>query len=106
MAKAKTTTMKLDMMSVTVLLVMAIFGGIVGYYLGRGASTPQAVSLQSASMMMRDKGMTMQDTGKFMEDQGKKMGSQEMMNKGTQLMQDGSTLESQGNSMGGMMAGY
>jgi hypothetical protein len=37
MAK-KTTKIKLDMMSVTVLLVMTIFGGIVGFYLGQGAS--------------------------------------------------------------------
>jgi hypothetical protein len=37
MAK-KTTKFKLDMMSVTVLLVMTIFGGIVGYFLGQGAT--------------------------------------------------------------------
>jgi hypothetical protein len=37
MAK-RTTKIKIDMMSVTVLLVMAIFGGIVGYYLGQGSA--------------------------------------------------------------------
>jgi len=37
----KATKIKIDMMSVTVLLVMAIFGGIVGYYLGLGAAASQ-----------------------------------------------------------------
>jgi len=46
MAKRKTTAtkatkLKIDMMSVTVLLVMAIFGGIVGYYLGQGSAASQ-----------------------------------------------------------------
>jgi len=40
MAK-RTTKLKLDMMSVTVLLVMAIFGGIIGFYLGQGAAASQ-----------------------------------------------------------------
>ena len=44
MAK-KTTKIKIDMMSVTVLLVMAIFGGIVGFYLGQGAAASQFTSV-------------------------------------------------------------
>ena len=47
MAKRKTpaTKIKIDMMSVTILLVMAIFGGIVGYYLGQGAAASQFADL-------------------------------------------------------------
>jgi hypothetical protein len=45
MAK-KTMKLKLDTMSVTILLVMSIFGGIIGFYLGKGASSAQSVSLQ------------------------------------------------------------
>ena len=36
MAKAK-TKIKLDVMSITVLLVMAIFGGLMGFYVGQAA---------------------------------------------------------------------
>lgn len=46
MAK-KTTKMKIDMMSVTILLVMAIFGGIVGYYLGLGSAASQFADLMT-----------------------------------------------------------
>ncbi len=45
MAKGKTTKVKLDMMSVTVLLVMVIFGGIIGYYLGQGSAVVRVMSL-------------------------------------------------------------
>jgi hypothetical protein len=45
MAKKNVTKLKLDMMSVTVLLVMAIFGGIIGYLLGQGAAAAQFATL-------------------------------------------------------------
>jgi uncharacterized membrane protein len=45
MAKKTTTKFKLDMMSVTVLLVMTIFGGIIGYYLGQGAAASQVANV-------------------------------------------------------------
>jgi hypothetical protein len=41
----KTSKLKLDMMSVTVLLVMVVFGGIVGYYLGQGSALANTVTL-------------------------------------------------------------
>jgi hypothetical protein len=37
----KSKQFKLDIMSVTVLLIMTIFGGIIGFYLGQGASAAQ-----------------------------------------------------------------
>jgi hypothetical protein len=40
MAKTK---MKLDVMSITILLVMAIFGGLIGYYIGQAAGINQAI---------------------------------------------------------------
>jgi len=55
MAK-KTTKIKLDMMSVTVLLIMAIFGGIVGYFLGQGAAASQfATTLMNTTTVQRSK---------------------------------------------------
>ena len=35
--------MKLDVMSITILLVMAIFGGLIGYYIGQAAGINQAI---------------------------------------------------------------
>jgi hypothetical protein len=102
MAKAKSTKLKLDMMSVTVLLVMSIFGGIVGYYLGRGAGAAQDVSFREAATLMRDKGAMMQDAGKLMDQQGKRMGDREMMDKAKQLMEDGSMMTSRGEGMMGI----
>ena len=40
MAKTK---MKLDVMSITVLLVMAIFGGLIGFYVGQAAGINLAI---------------------------------------------------------------
>lgn len=51
MAKAKTTKFKLDMMSVTVLLVMALFGGIVGFYLGQGSAVVRTMTLYQQPIM-------------------------------------------------------
>jgi hypothetical protein len=51
MAKKK-IAYKLDMMSITVLLVMAIFGGIVGFYIGQSSGANQMLqSLEAAQMM-------------------------------------------------------
>jgi len=51
MAKKKYTH-KLDTMSITVLLVMAIFGGLIGFYIGQSAGANQMLqSLQAAQMM-------------------------------------------------------
>ena len=40
---AKKTKMKLDAMSITVLLVMAIFGGLIGFYVGQAAGINAAI---------------------------------------------------------------
>ena len=43
---------KLDIMSITILLVMAIFGGVIGYYIGMSAGANQMLdSLQTTQMM-------------------------------------------------------
>lgn len=41
MAKKK-FAYKLDTMSITVLLVMAIFGGLIGFYIGQSVGASQA----------------------------------------------------------------
>jgi hypothetical protein len=55
MAKRKTTAtkIKLDMMSVTVLLVMTIFGGIIGYYLGQGAAASQFANVMMNTAVVK-----------------------------------------------------
>jgi hypothetical protein len=106
MAKAKTTKMKLDMMSVTVLLVMSVFGGVVGYFLGKGATAAQVVSLREAATMMQEKGVMMQDAGKLMDEKGKRMGDKEMTDKGKMLMESGSVMSGKGTGMMGMMQDY
>jgi hypothetical protein len=102
MAKAKTVKTKLDTMSVTVLLVMSIFGGVVGYFLGKGATSAQVVSLREAAMIMKEKGMMMEDAGKLMDDKGKRMGDKEMMDKGKMMMEAGSSMSGKGTGMMGM----
>jgi hypothetical protein len=106
MAKTKTTKMKLDMMSVTVLLVMSVFGGVVGYFLGKGATAAQVVSLREAATMMQEKGVMMQDAGRLMDEKGKRMGDKEMTDKGKMLMESGSVMSGKGTGMMGMMQEY
>ena len=106
MAKAKTAKMKLDTMSVTVLLVMSIFGGVVGYFLGKGATAAQVVSLHEAATMMKEKGVMMEDAGKLMDERGKRMGDREMMDKGKAMMESGSMMSGKGVGMMGMMQDY
>lgn len=103
---AKTKTMKLDMMSVTVLLVMSVFGGIVGYFLGIGASSAQTVSLREAATMMNEKGILMQEAGKYMDEKGKRSGDREMLEKSKQMMESGSVMSGKATSLTGMMQGY
>jgi hypothetical protein len=98
MAK-KTAKLKLDMMSVTVLLVMSVFGGVIGYYLGIGATAAQTVSLRDAATFMKDKGALMEDVGKLMDEQGKRVGNIEMTDKAKQVLEAGSVMISKGTSM-------
>ena len=91
MAK-KTNTLKLDMMSVTVLLVMSIFGGIIGYYLGIGASAAQATAVHEAAILMRDKGTMMNEIGKLVETRAIRLGDKELINGAKSLMEGGSML--------------
>ena len=95
-----------DTMSVTVLLVMALFGGLVGYYVGKGATSPQAVSLKEAGVMMKEKGMMMEDSGRIMEERGKKFNDKELMEKGRMLMEGGSVISGKGVGMMGMSQEY
>ena len=101
MAK-RTAKLKLDMMSVTVLLVMSVFGGVVGYYLGIGATAAQSVSLREAATLMKDKGVLMEDVGKLMDEQGKRNGNKEMIDKAKQVLEAGSVMMSKGTSMMGL----
>lgn len=54
MAKRK-VSYKLDMMSITVLLVMAIFGGLIGFYIGQAAGANQMLTTVQNATMMRAK---------------------------------------------------
>jgi hypothetical protein len=101
MAK-KSAKLKLDMMSVTVLLVMSIFGGVIGYYLGVGATSAQSVSLREAATLMKDKGALMEDVGKLMDEQGKRVGNREMIDKAKQVLEAGSIMMSKGTTMMGI----
>lgn len=47
------TNYKLDIMSITVLLVMAIFGGLIGFYIGQSAGASQV--LQSVDTLQMAK---------------------------------------------------
>ncbi len=95
-----------DTMSVAVLLVMAIFGGLVGYYLGLGATSPQAVSLKEAAIMMKEKGLMMEDSGRIMEAKGIQFKDKELQDKGKLMMEGGSVISGRGVGMMGMMQGY
>jgi hypothetical protein len=101
MAK-KTMKLKLDTMSVTILLVMSIFGGIIGFYLGKGASSAQSVSLREAAVLMKDKGALLEDVGKLMDEQGKRTGNYEMIQKAKQVLESSSILIGKATSMMGM----
>ena len=99
---AKTAKLKLDMMSVTVLLVMSLFGGVVGYFLGKGATAAQVVSLREAATIMKDKGTMMQEVGKLMDERGKRSGDREMMEKGKMMIESGSVMSGKGTGMMGL----
>jgi hypothetical protein len=103
-ATPKKTTF--DTMSVTVLLVMTIFGGLIGYYLGKGSTSPHTVTVKEAGMMMREKGMMMEDAGRLMENRGEKMNDRELLEKGKMMMESGSIMSGKGSSMMGMTEGY
>ena len=49
------TAHKLDMMSITVLLVMAIFGGLIGFYIGQTAGASQVLNTVQTVPMMQAK---------------------------------------------------
>ena len=95
-----------DMMSVTVLLVMAVFGGLVGYYLGKGATSPHVVSLKEAGVMMKEKGMMMEDSGRLMEERGRRFNDRDLMEKGKMMMEGGAVLSGKGVGMMGMTQEY
>ena len=49
------TNYKLDTMSITILLVMAIFGGLIGYYIGQAAGANQMLNTVQTYPMMQAK---------------------------------------------------
>lgn len=55
MPRSTRTKYKLDAMSITVLLVMAIFGGLIGYYIGMSAGANQMLQSLETTQMMRAK---------------------------------------------------
>lgn len=110
MAKTKTVARparrKLDTMSITVLLVMSIFGGVVGYYIGQSAANSKAVLLQEAAVMMKEKGAAMKDAGELMETRGTRNGDMELKDKGMMMTQNGSEMMMKGEGMMGGTMGY
>lgn len=104
--KKSAPTVGFDTMSVTVLLVMAMFGGLVGYYIGKGASSPQVVSLREAGVMMKEKGMMMEDAGRIMDEKGKKFNDKALIERGARMMESGSVLSGKGVGMMGMTQDY
>jgi hypothetical protein len=102
MAKGKIFGIKADKMRVTILLVMSIFGGIIGFYLGRGASAAQIVSLREAAILMKDKGALLEDAGKLLDAQGKRTGDREMIEIAKDALESGSILIDKGTSMMGL----
>jgi hypothetical protein len=102
MAKSRSVKLKIDKMSVTVLLVMSIFGGIIGYYIGVGANTAQAVSLKEAAVLMKDKGALLEEAGKLLDEQGKRSGSQEMIKIAKDALESGAVLMGKATSMSGL----
>ncbi len=97
MAK-QTAKRKLDTMSITVLLVMAIFGGIVGFVIGQ--STGKNLLQQEQAMMMQDEGKFMQEAGKAMMQWGKRYNDKTLTTQGTRLEQDGSMMMQKATMMG------
>ncbi len=94
MAKANKHT--LDTMSITVLLIMAVFGGIVGFYIGKSSVVSQLSPFRDASVMM--------DTmGKMMEQRGTRYGDRELRDGGKLMMEKGGMMNT---SMERMMRGY
>jgi hypothetical protein len=101
MAKKK-TNLKLDTMSITVLLIMSIFGGLIGFYLGTGAMSPQAVSLREAGMLMKEKGILMEEVGKLMDQRGKRWGDYEVIEKAKKMIESGTMLSGKGTGIMGI----
>ncbi|OGG12031.1 hypothetical protein A2Z00_03290 [Candidatus Gottesmanbacteria bacterium RBG_13_45_10] len=107
MAKARFgSKMKLDMMSVTVLLVMSVFGGLVGYQLGKATSAAQSLSLREAATMMKEKGAEMKEVGTMMGQKGRLYQDYDLTQKAGMMAQDGSSMMDKGTSMVGMMNGF
>ncbi len=83
-------------MSITVLLIMAVFGGIVGYYIGRASFTNQLAPFRE--------GVTMMDTmGKMMEARGIRYGDKELRDSGKTMVERGTMMNA---TMNMMMKGY
>jgi hypothetical protein len=99
MAKAKNVKHQLDTMSITVLLVMAIFGGVVGYFIGQSTAAAQTVQLREAASMMKEQGVMMGTVGKMMEQRGTRYGDRELMDQGKVLQSGGSTMMDKGSMM-------
>ncbi len=94
MAKGNKHT--LDTMSITVLLIMAVFGGIIGFYVGKSSVISQLSGFRDVTTMM--------DTmGKMMEQRGTRYGDRELKDSGKLMMEKGAMVTT---SMDMMMKGY
>ncbi len=83
-------------MSITVLLIMAVFGGIVGFYIGKSSVITQLTGFRDATTMM--------DTmGKLMEQRGTRYGDRELKDSGIMMTERGGMMTS---TMDVMMKGY
>ena len=55
MAKKTKVKHQLDTMSITVLLVMTIFGGLIGYFIGQSSGANQVLQVQQNTPMVQTK---------------------------------------------------
>lgn len=103
MPKQKAVKYKLDVMSITVLLVMAIFGGLVGFYIGQSTATNQTLMLKEVAGMMQQEGMKLDSTGKMMVERGMRYGDKDLKDWGKMMSDDGVMMQGKGSTM---MTGY
>ncbi len=94
---------KFDLMNVTILLVLSLFGGVVGFYVGRATATP---AYMREAKTLREKGALLQSMGKMMQDRGTKYQDSAMNRSGKMMLDEGSRMMGAGSDVMGLMGQY